>query len=69
MKVIIANQSQYDRLNGYTNNKSKLLFVKHDNKKWIVGIEVINDPDFIEIKKELELLTQEYILLQNNIEL
>lgn len=56
MLVLHPNTEQYATLNGYTNNSSRLEFVKDGSNKWIVGIEVLNDPNFLEIKPQLEQL-------------
>lgn len=56
MIVLHPNTEQYATLNGYTHNSSRLEFVKDGSNKWIVGIEVLNDPNFSEIKQQLEQL-------------
>ena len=53
MKVLKATASQYKLLNGFQKETSKLDFVKDQNNNWIVGMEVLTDPDFKEIKSEL----------------
>lgn len=61
MIVLHPNTEQYNSLNGYTKNSSKLEFVKDGLDRWIVGLEVLNDPNFSEIKPQLEQLqTIEY---------
>ena len=56
MIVLQPNTEQYTALNGYTNNSSRLEFVKDGSNRWIVGVEVLNDPNFSEIKPQLEQL-------------
>jgi hypothetical protein len=58
MIVLHPNESQYTALNGYKNNASELLFVKDGSNRFIVGIEVLNDPNFIEIREQLLELEQ-----------
>jgi hypothetical protein len=56
MEVLKANDNQYEALNGYSNGFCKLQFIqdKHDN--WIVGLGVLNDPNFTEIHDQLNQL-------------
>lgn len=56
MIVLHPNSEQYTTLNGYTNNSSRLEFVKDGSNIWIVGLEVLNDTNFSEIKPQLEQL-------------
>jgi len=58
MIVLHPNEDQYNALNGYKNNASELLFVKDGSNRFIVGIEVLNDPNFIEIREQLLELEQ-----------
>ena len=58
MIVLHPNEEQYNALNGYKNNASELLFVKDGSNRFIVGIEVLNDPNFIEIREQLLELEQ-----------
>ena len=58
MLVLKANATQYKDLNGYQKGVSKLEFIKDGSDKWIVGIEVLNDPYFEEIKDQLSGLTK-----------
>jgi len=58
MKVLKANESQYNLLNGYKNGNNILLFEKDNNENWIVGKEVLNDVNFLEIKPQLLELTE-----------
>lgn len=62
MKVLKATQAQYDQLNGYEIGVSKLEFVKDGADNWIVGLEVIDNGNFLDIRNELLELEQiEYI--------
>jgi hypothetical protein len=54
--VLTPTEEQYNALNGYKHNSSELLFVKDGSDKWIVGLEVLNDPNFAEIRNDLEQL-------------
>ena len=58
MLVLKANTAQYNALNGYENELSKLQFAKDGNDNWIVGLEVLNDNNFAEIRTQLNELTQ-----------
>ena len=56
MIVLHANTEQYNALNGYKNKSSELLFVKDGSDRWIVGLQVLDDPHFSEIHEQLEQL-------------
>lgn len=56
MIVLHPNKDQYNALNGYRKNESELIFAVDGSGKYIVGIEVLNDANFIDIRKELEKL-------------
>ena len=56
MIVLHANNEQYAQLNNYRKNESELIFVVDGSGKYIVGVEVLNDDNFIDIRKELEEL-------------
>jgi hypothetical protein len=56
MIVLHPNTEEYNALNGYKNNSSELLFVKDGSDKWIVGLNVLDDPHFSEIHDQLEQL-------------
>jgi hypothetical protein len=56
MIVLHPNQDQYNTLNGYKKNASELLFVLDGSDRFIVGIEVLDDPNFSEIHSQLEEL-------------
>ena len=62
MLVLKANQTQYSKLNGYEIGVSKLEFVKDGAGNWIVGLEVIDNGNFLDIRNDLLKLQQiEYI--------
>ena len=68
MIVLSPNTEQYQALNLYTNGLSKLEFVKDGADKWIVGLNILDDPAFIEIKDQLNLLERiEFTPIPNNI--
>jgi len=54
--VLHPNAEQYNALNGYKNNTSELLFVLDGSGRYIVGLEVLNDPNFTEIHDQLNEL-------------
>ena len=54
--VLHPNAEQYTALNGYMHNSSELLFVKDGSDRWIVGTQVLEDPNFAEIHDQLEQL-------------
>lgn len=56
MIVLHPNEEQYNALNGYKKNASELLFVKDGSDRFIVGLEVLDDPNFIEIHEQLNEL-------------
>jgi hypothetical protein len=61
MIVLHPNTEEYNALNGYIHNSSELLFVKDGSDRWIVGTEVLNDPNFASIHDQLnELQRIEY---------
>lgn len=49
MIVLHPNIEQYNALNGYKHNSSELLFVLDGSGRYIVGLQVLNDPNFAEI--------------------
>jgi hypothetical protein len=53
MIVLHPNTEQYNALNGYKYKSSELLFVKDGSERFIVGLEVLKDPNFIKIHREL----------------
>jgi hypothetical protein len=56
MIVLSPNEEQYNLLNNYRNNNSILLFSKDGANKWVVGLTVLNDPNFAEIHDQLNEL-------------
>lgn len=56
MIVLHPNTEQYNALNGYTKKSSKLEFVKDGSDRWIVGLEVLDDYNFVEIHDQLNEL-------------
>jgi hypothetical protein len=56
MIVLHPNKEQYIALNKYKNNASELLFVKDGSDRYIVGLEVSNDPNFAAIHDQLNEL-------------
>jgi len=54
--VLHPNAEEYVSLNGYQNNTSELLFVLDGSDRYIVGLEVLNDPNFTEIYDQLNQL-------------
>jgi hypothetical protein len=58
MIVLTPSTEQLNRLNGFKNKTSKLEFVPDGSGKLIVGVEVLNDPNFEPIKEDLKQLKQ-----------
>lgn len=56
MIVLHPNTEQYNALNGYKHNSSELLFVKDGSDRWVVGLNVLTDPNFSAIHDQLEQL-------------
>ena len=56
MIVLHPNTEQYNALNGYKNKSSELLFVLDGSDRYIVGLQVLNDPNFAEIHDALNAL-------------
>jgi hypothetical protein len=56
MIVLHPNTKQYNALNGYRYKSSELLFVKDGSGRWIVGTQVLDDPNFAEIRVALNAL-------------
>ena len=70
MIVLHPNTEQYNALNGYRHKSSELLFVKDGSNRWIVGLEVLNDPNFEAIHNqlnELERIEYTQIIEENGI--
>ena len=58
MIVLHAPQEQYAQLNGYQKNESILIFAIDGSGKFIVGLEVLDDPNFSEIQEQLDALAR-----------
>ena len=58
MIVLHPNEQQYNALNGYTNGVYQLIFAIDGSGRYIVGLEVLNDPNFSEIHEQLLELEQ-----------
>ena len=56
MIVLHPNTEQYNALNGYKNKSSELLFVLDGSGRYIVGLQVLDDPNFAEIHDALNEL-------------
>lgn len=56
MIVLHPNERQFEALNGYSMQTSTLQFVKDGSDRWIVGLEVLDDPNFSEIHEQLNEL-------------
>ena len=68
MEVLTPTEEQYNQLNGYKFGNAELQFVKDNNDKWVVGIEILNDTNFSEILNELlQLQRIEYTPFVDNI--
>jgi hypothetical protein len=64
MIVLTATNEQFNQLNGYVNESSKLLFIKDANGKWVVGLQILKDDNFNKIYDKLNELEQiEYLPL------
>lgn len=62
MIVIKATQEQYEALNGFSYKNNILLFAKDRDNNWIVGLEVLHNGNFLEIREQLQSLEQiEYV--------
>jgi hypothetical protein len=53
MIVLHPNEEQYKALNGYTNGVYKLIFAIDGSGRYIVGLEVLDEPKFSEIHEQL----------------
>ena len=56
MIVLDPNNEQYNALNGYKYKSSELLFVKDGSDRYIVGLQVLDDPNFAAIYDQLNEL-------------
>jgi hypothetical protein len=57
-KVLKATDFQKAALEGNYPNNTGLRFTKDANNNWIVGLNVIEAPEFAEIKTQLQALEQ-----------
>jgi hypothetical protein len=68
MIVLTPTSEQYQALNLYTNGLSKLEFVKDGSDRWVVGLNILDDSAFIEIRDQLNLLERiEFTSIPSNI--
>ena len=58
MKVLKANQQQFETLNSYRNRNSVLQFTTDANDNYIVGKSVLTDSAFQAIREQLEQLEE-----------
>jgi hypothetical protein len=58
MKVLKGTTKQVSELTGSYANGAELRFVKDGNDNNIIGLEVLTDDDFIEIREQLLALTK-----------
>lgn len=56
MVVLHPNEEQYNSLNGFDNDGNVLIFSLDGSGRYIVGLEVLNDPSFAEIHDALNEL-------------
>lgn len=56
MIVLHPNTEQYNALNGYKNKSSELIFVLDGSGRYIVGLNVLQDPNFSDIHDQLNEL-------------
>jgi hypothetical protein len=62
MKVLKGTTKQVSELTGSYANGAEIRFVKDGNDNNIIGLEVLADDDFIEIREQLLTLNQiEYV--------
>jgi hypothetical protein len=67
MEVLTATFTQKKALEGIYRNHSELKFTIDANNKYIVGLEILNDDNFIEIREELLSLTKiDYVKPKEN---
>ena len=57
-KVLKATEFEKAALEGFYSNNTELVFIQDKNNNWIVGINVIDAPEFEEIKTQLQALEQ-----------
>jgi hypothetical protein len=54
--VLHPNAEQYTALNGYKNKTSELSFVLDGSDRYIVGLGILDDPNFTDIYNQLNEL-------------
>jgi hypothetical protein len=58
MKVLKGTTKQVSELTGSYANGAEIRFVKDGNENNIIGLEVLTDDDFLEIRQQLLALTK-----------
>jgi hypothetical protein len=53
MRVLVANDVEYNELDGYRNGNHVLKFIKDNNNNWVVPLEVLEYPAFSNLKSKL----------------
>jgi len=67
MKVLKATSKQVTDLSGTYKNGAELRFAKDANNNNIVGLEILTDDDFIDIRNQLSALPQiDYVRPKDN---
>lgn len=67
MKVLKGTAKQVSELTGSYANGAEIRFVKDGNENNIIGLEVLTDDDFIEIREQLLALTKiDYVKLKED---
>ncbi len=67
MIVLLANNEQYSKLNGYKNDFVALQFAKDGLDRWIIGVQVLEDQNLKEIHNQLNQLERvEYIPIKED---
>ena len=56
IKVLKATDVQYNNLNGRVNGNSRIEFIKDADGNWIIGKEVLTDPNWQAIWPDLNQL-------------
>ena len=63
MKVLLANNDQYEALNNYKNGADTLSFCKDGEDNWVVGVAVLDYEPFSAVHAALsELAIIEYVM-------
>ena len=67
MKVLKGTTKQVSDLTGTYANGAEIRFVKDGNDNNIIGLEVLTDDDFLEIRQQLLALTKiDYVKPKDN---